>query len=192
VDIPERVLRFRLRELECIIVVSGQDKAIRPIHESVRHWLTDKSRALPELFVEATDVHQEILSRLIKCMSSRLDQHSQISRFAIGDTKSILEERGAGLLDYACRHWAEHLKNTSPAPCLQADIENFLETKLVFWIEQLYSSGELVVAAAALEYARIWYHEVSHPRHECVKAFADAQQLLMERSMMTSHERNPN
>ncbi|GLB36785.1 hypothetical protein LshimejAT787_0310720 [Lyophyllum shimeji] len=184
VDIPEKALHFRLLELECIVVVSSATNLIRPIHESIRHWLTDKNRALPELFVDSADVHEDILSRLISCMTSGLDRSSRVSMFAIGDIESTSEEPDEGLLDYACRYWVEHLKNTSPASCLQADIENFLETKLVFWIERLYSSGELMVAAAALEHARTWYHEVSQPRHECVKAFADAQQLLMERSMM--------
>ncbi|KAF8060790.1 hypothetical protein FPV67DRAFT_307115 [Lyophyllum atratum] len=188
VEIPEDDLRLRLPELEPIIAVSSKNKLVWPIHQSVQHWLTDENRALPQLFVEATDMHQVILSRLIHCMTSGLDRNSRISRFAVGDTRFILEEADSGLLDYACRYWTEHLKNTCPTPYLQREIENFLETKLIFWIERLHTLGKLMVAAAALEYARIWYHEVAQPRHECVKAFADAQQLLMERSMMGAIE----
>ncbi|KAF5376955.1 hypothetical protein D9615_007256 [Tricholomella constricta] len=182
VDIPEKDLRLQLLELQPIVIISDKN-LMRPLHESVRHWLTEQRRALPALFVEGPDMHQAILSRLIACMMLGLDRSSRISRLAKGGSKVVLKKPGAGLLDYACHYWVKHLMKTSTTRCLQKELEDFLETKLIFWIERLDSSGELMVAAAALENARVWYH-VSQPRHESVKAFADAQQLLIERSMM--------
>ncbi|KAG6912278.1 hypothetical protein DXG01_015747, partial [Tephrocybe rancida] len=92
VDIPEQDLQHRLLELQPIIIVSSDKRLMRPIHESVGHWLTDQDRALPTLFVEAAEMHLSILLRLIECMNSGLDRNSRIHRLqvAIGDSHATI------------------------------------------------------------------------------------------------------
>ncbi|KAG6829936.1 hypothetical protein H0H87_009696 [Tephrocybe sp. NHM501043] len=202
-------LQLGLLELQPLVIVSDDDKRLmRLIHESVRHWLTDRERALPALFVDAREVHQSILLRLFECMLSKLNGDRRVSRLAMGDSRAAIDKHKMGLLDYACRYWAEHLMQTSATPAVQKALDEFLESKVLFWIERLDSLGSLMAAATALEKTRIWYHvrvtmmtaqmtdslltckpriqDVPHPRHECVKSLTDAQQLLMERSMMVS------
>ncbi|KAG6864065.1 hypothetical protein C0991_000426 [Blastosporella zonata] len=159
VEMSEQDLRLRLLELQPIVVVSGDEKRfMRLIHESVRHWLTDQERALPALFVDGSDAHQSILLRLFECMATGLDRNGLVSRLATGESRTSIRKYNTGLLDYACRYWAEHLMKVPPTPYLQKVFEEFLESKLVFWIERLDVSGDLMVAAEALERARIWYH----------------------------------
>ncbi|KAG6847418.1 hypothetical protein H0H93_008238, partial [Arthromyces matolae] len=138
---------LRLLELQPIVIAYGDKRLLRPIHESIRHWLSDKERALPALFVEEAEAHQMIISRLLNCMVSVLQRNT-----------SGPEAGEEVLLDYACRFWAEHLMKTVPTPTLQRELEDFLQTKLGLWIERLDESGSLMVAAAALENARMWYH----------------------------------
>ncbi|KAG5636925.1 hypothetical protein H0H81_006358 [Sphagnurus paluster] len=176
VGIPEKDFNLQLLELQSIVVVSTHTKMIRPLHVSVRHWLTDPERALPVLLVKAADMHQIILGHLIDYMVAGLGprKRSDVPWYDSMET---------GLLDYACRHWVEHLMKSSTTPHLMQKLECLLEDKLVYWIQRLHSLGNLAVAPAALETVRIWYHEHLEPRPEIVKAFIDANQMLMERSI---------
>lgn len=153
-------VQARLLELQSIVVVSRDKRSVRPIHRSLQDWLTDQQRSLPSLFVEPTTVHGEITLRLLECMVRELDRSVAFPKAIKEDEKydPSLEDRGEDLLDYACRYWVDHLTKATPTDELQKDLEWFVETKLVRWIERLDYSGILMGAAIALENARTWYH----------------------------------
>ncbi|KAG5644120.1 hypothetical protein DXG03_009066 [Asterophora parasitica] len=165
--VSEWDLQQRLRELQPIVIVSAETKLMRPLHDSVRHWLTDAQRALPTLLMDPVDVHQAILSHLIAYMTSGFAcTTSRVSWLAkdANNFQVISSEPGVPLLDYACRYWVDHLVKTASTPDLelsvkvQKELEDFLETNLAVWIGRLDSMGDLIVAAMALENLRAWYH----------------------------------
>jgi len=188
VGITKQDLHERLLALQAIVVISGDKQLLRPIHPSLRDWLTDENRALPALLVEPTVVHREIALRLLDCMLREFDRSSPMSP----PEKDIITPDGSAtdLFDYACRYWAAHLTRTCADDHLQTQLEMFLQARLVFWIEKLDHNRELMVAAKALEDAQTWYHDVAQPRHESIKIFFEAHQLIIERSVVTLESLN--
>jgi hypothetical protein len=164
VGMSKQGLHERLLALQSIVVVSGVIPLIRPIHPSLRDWLTHANRALPSLLVEPTVVHREIASRLLDCMRHNLD-HTRASGFSTPlIEKDVLpsDEGGTDLMCYACRYWAAHLTRTCADDHLQTQLEMFLEAKLILWIERLDDRRELMVAAKALDDAKTWYYVCQH------------------------------
>jgi hypothetical protein len=158
IGISKQDLYERLLELQSIVVVSGVVPVIKPIHPSLRDWLTDAKRALPQLLVEPTVVHHEIASRLLDCMLRDLDHASGYSTPLVERDVLLSDSMGGGLISYACRYWAAHLVRTCADDHLQTQLEMFLETKSMVWIERLDYRRELILAAKALGDAQTWYH----------------------------------
>ena len=66
------------------------------------------------------------------------------------DLKESTEEHIGQVLEYACRSWHNHLVGTIPVDVAQV-LHEFLEKKLLFWLEVLSILGAAREAVDALE-----------------------------------------
>jgi hypothetical protein len=48
-----------------------------------------------------------------------------------------VEDKICDSLRYACQYWAEHMVQTTPSEALEACINDFLHTHVLFWIEAM-------------------------------------------------------
>ncbi|CAE6444965.1 unnamed protein product [Rhizoctonia solani] len=71
-----------------------------------------------------------------------------------------VEERVSTLISpslfYACRYWGDHIIPTAPSPPLVAAIEEFLSSRLLFWMEVLNMTKTMITGIMELQSARLW------------------------------------
>ena len=171
----------RLRSV--VIYESGTvDKVFRPMHSTFSQFLVDPERCTNALYLVDTKRHHARLAEAcLRAVLSlepnmcRLDESElECSIEAIPDLKNRLANIPQHV-QYACVHWAAHLREAcGPAvhvgrECFCVDLfvllEEFVEKKMLHWLETLGFMGRLDGAMDALAAARDWL-----PRQVCIMA----------------------
>ena len=81
-----------------------------------------------------------------------------VTNTEVKDLKQRAEQYIDKALEYACRSWHKHLKDTRTAQKLKITpiLHQFLEKKFLFWLEVLSVLGATREAADALEIVEKW------------------------------------
>ena len=155
-------VEFSLVELQSVILVPQGGGPVRAFHLSFHDYLTDKSRCINgNFFIDAplrhTQIARSCLERMI-CLLKRdicnIGDHTKMNN----EVADLDQKKAAflpGDLQYACRYWALHLRESSTAESLIELIENFVSTSILYWIEVLSLIGELGGGMISLQETRI-------------------------------------
>jgi hypothetical protein len=159
-----------LRGFHSVLAMPQSDDksgVLRIIHSSFRDFLTTESRCKGTgLLVQPAIQHGEIAKCLFKRMSQDLKRNiCNLDRFKFNREVKDLEARRDksidGSLAYACRYWADHVVCASgdgnEASSLVAALDDFVQNRLLYWIETLSLLGNMSIAVDALQKTKAWH-----------------------------------
>ena len=158
----DRVLGL-LRDLHSVLLVPEKG-GVQTFHASFHDFLTHKERCSEQIYVQPSRQHLEITSRLLQLMIQDLKQDICKINDLGQDTNTWQQRKQTYIgkpLIYACRYWVEHLSSVSPSEngteSLILLLEEFLRTKLFYWMEVLGLEGCIATAAISCDKIRKWY-----------------------------------
>jgi hypothetical protein len=139
--------------------VSNDNGIIRTFHASFSDYLTDMGRCLLQVQVQPMRHHGEIVLCLFGCMIRQLRR--DICQIGLNTAAVDMEVRKAKYigesLSYACQYWAEHLSHVSPTENgVEELLRQFVQKKLLCWMEVLSLLGKMVVIVTSLGKVRTW------------------------------------
>ena len=139
-----------------LILQEDIDQPIRPFHKSFPDFVVDPARCTDQRFwVYPPDQHVELLGGCLGTMNRELERNmcklpDGVANSEVIDLKERTEEHIGQALKYACKSWHKHLVGTIPADVAPV-LDEFLEKKLLFWLEVLSVLGAAREAVDALE-----------------------------------------
>ncbi|KAF9786393.1 hypothetical protein BJ322DRAFT_784345 [Thelephora terrestris] len=153
-----------LSSVNSLLVLSKIDQPVRPFHKSFPDFIIDPDRCTnPRFRVHPPDQHTELLVGCLKLMNRRLERNmcglpDGVTNAEVKDLKQRTERHVCRALEYACRSWHKHLKDTRPFQKLEITrvLHRFLEEKFLFWLEVLSVLGATREAVDALEATEKW------------------------------------
>ncbi|TGZ80730.1 WD40 repeat-like protein [Ascodesmis nigricans] len=166
-DTLSRLLRLSKEAINDIIgdlhsvldIPADNSYPIRTLHLSFRDFLLSGSRCQnTNLRIDELQGHRNLLSECLKCMSDKLRENMcDIPYPGISSCnvkKEIIEKALPPDLQYACRYWIYHLQRSGNEVSNDGNIEKFLQTHFLHWLEALSLMGmvlEGIDAIRALE-----------------------------------------
>jgi hypothetical protein len=130
-------------------------RPIRLLHPSFRDFLLDKHRCQDQQFwVEEKEAHRMLAMSCLRLMSEHLKRdicglHSPgaLATEVHGDqiTKCLPKE-----LQYACRYWVEHLRQSEARLGHSVQVRQFLQKHFLHWLEALALMGKISDGAVML------------------------------------------
>ena len=148
---------LRLSSAHSLLMLEvGTDCPVRAFHRSFPDFITDQARCTNLRFrICPPDQHTELLVRSLGLMDRRLEKNvfqlpDGVTNSEIEDLKEKIEQHVDQALEYACKSWHKHLVGTIPADVAPI-LHEFMEKKLLFWLEVLSVLGAAREAIDALE-----------------------------------------
>ena len=160
----------RLLELIQSLLVLPEDLSypVQPFHKSFPNFITDPVRCRDPQFHTSPDYHIELVLHCLELMERSLKKNMcSIPDYCLNpeveDLPRKIEDSGIrGALEYACRSWYKHLTMTKHrAIDVLSALCDFLEGKLIFWLEVLSVLGVMGGAACALIATTKWLNDVT-------------------------------
>ncbi|KAI0098507.1 heterokaryon incompatibility protein-domain-containing protein [Nemania sp. FL0031] len=160
VDLPQASVDDRLDMFHSVLdVPSTPTLPVRLLHLSFRDFLTDPGkREQHEFWIDEKSVHKRLAADCLKIMDTdlRKDIREQRRRYKIYDwdcavktketTQSAMTMRPDMTLRpamaYACRYWADHLKEAGGNIC-EDQVYSFLHRHFLYWLQALAIEGEV-------------------------------------------------
>ena len=147
-----------------LILPENINQPVQPFHKSFPDFIIDPARCTdPRFHVHPPDQHAELLFGCLELMNQRLEQNmcklpDGVINTEVEDLKQRTEQHIDKALEYACRSWHKHLKDTTPAQKLKITpvLHRFFEEKFLFWLEALSVLGATREAVYALERSEKW------------------------------------
>ena len=164
----------RLLELIQSLLMLSEDPngPVQPFHKSFPDFITDPARCVDTRFYISPNNHTELVLHCLGLMSRTLKKNMcSIPDYSlnseVADLPKRIEESGiCGALGYACRSWYKHLIGTKHRTLdVVSALRDFLEGKLIFWLEVLSILGAVGEAARALTTTIKWLNEVCLELH---------------------------
>ncbi|KAF9645837.1 hypothetical protein BDM02DRAFT_3100793, partial [Thelephora ganbajun] len=158
---PEDVF-LRLSSIHSLLILQDDfDSPVRPFHKSFPDFIVDPTRCINERFhISPPSHHPELLAGCLELMNQRLEKNMcNLPDGAANREVDDLRERAERHLDpalrYACKSWHKHLidGHTVRTPEVASAFRQFLEKKLLFWLEVLSVLGAAREAVDALDVA---------------------------------------
>lgn len=150
----ERVQVAVLDRLQSVLTVSGSHsgsddgtRTIHFLHTSFVDFITDPLRCPPRFLVNRADHHERMAKACFLSMQGLkrnicdLKDPSKLNSEVDG-LKELVKIYVARSLRYACHYWPAHLACTPPrSMAIQLLFKEFLESRLLFWVEVLSLLG---------------------------------------------------
>ena len=139
-----------------LILQEDVDQPVRPFHKSFTDFIVDPARCTNQRFrVFPPYQHVELLGGCLGTMNRELERNmcklpGGVANSEVIDLKERTEEHIGQALKYACKSWHKHLVGTIPAD-IALVLHEFMEKKLLFWLEVLSVLGAAREAVDALE-----------------------------------------
>ena len=132
---------------------------VRPFHKSFPDFIVDPSRCVnPRFCISLHDQHAKLLVGCLELMNQRLEQNmcklpDGVINSDVRDLKERVEQYIDPALQYACKSWHKHLieVTSSNKETIIPFLNQFLETKFLFWLEVLSVLDVAREAADALD-----------------------------------------
>jgi hypothetical protein len=154
-------VRQTLVHLQSVVIVpENESQVMRLLHPSFFDFITDPPRCRKTNFVVNTLTQHTILACacLEAMMCLRQDiceiQNPSLLNSEVDDLPSRITKYITPHIQYACRHWAFHLKNASISDVLLDLVKQFCSKCLLYWVEVCSLLGELRSALVALHDAQ--------------------------------------
>ncbi|EJC98388.1 WD40 repeat-like protein [Fomitiporia mediterranea MF3/22] len=157
-DEPSRLILSRLQS----VLVFTRNEPIRFCHTSFRDYLLASSRINDPWFINLECQKSFVAARCFDVMRDRLRFNicKIESSYIFNDQIPDLPDRiGANIplhLKYACLFWTQHLREAQCSFELLDKLSEFLNNRLLFWLEVLSLLEKVNVAGTTLYYAMNW------------------------------------
>ena len=135
-----------LWSLHSLLLLHGHGWPVRPFHKSFPDFIVDPTRCTNWKFhISPPDHHSELVIGCFQLMNQKLEK-DMLKTLDTGrndrmDFRKRVSQMIDGGLQYACQSWHKHLANASKAPDqmlkITSILHQFLEEKLLFWLEAL-------------------------------------------------------
>ncbi|KAF3169088.1 hypothetical protein TWF751_007554 [Orbilia oligospora] len=140
----------KLHHLHSVLNIPKDKNApIRTLHLSFREFLVDPKKEGSDLWfwIDEKETHSIIAKRSLAILSTYLKQNICSLGFPgmkrkYLDTKMV-NERLPAFVQYSCRYWVYHLKESCEFISDKHEAYTFLCTKFLYWIEALSLIGKL-------------------------------------------------
>jgi hypothetical protein len=140
---PKPKVEVTLGDLHSILEVAEHEACpIRLLHPSFRDFLLTKERCQePELYVDEMQAHSDLANRCLRLMSNGLKKDIcdlRVPGALVSEIDSrVLEQYIPTELQYACRHWVEHIRQGKNPLSDESAIHLFLKKHFLHWVEGL-------------------------------------------------------
>jgi hypothetical protein len=141
--------------------VNSQMEPIQPLHASFIDFMSDRERS-GDFHVWARSEDEALAISSLRVMKELLKfnmchlETSYVRNSDIGDLAERVMESIPEHLSYACRHFADHLKNLKHDEGIISLIEGFLYEKFLFWLEALSLLGDTYPARREMLALQAW------------------------------------
>ncbi|KAI9057829.1 hypothetical protein FKP32DRAFT_1607004 [Trametes sanguinea] len=162
IDVPSDVVKGVLPAFHAVLTtpaVAEDEKPIRLIHLSFTNFLVDPARCTNKtVLVNPRTHHAFIASRCLKLMQESLkynicevpSEHHHLPNNEVPDLPARIAQHLPPTLEYAARYWMRHLGNAEIGEDLLLTLEEFCDTRLLYWVEALSLLGCVDIAVEAL------------------------------------------
>jgi hypothetical protein len=149
-----------LQRLHSIIIIPSNPGAVRVMHASFPDFIVDQNRCTEPDFLIDTSLHHTCLT--IDCLNQlnslerdicKIKDFSKVNREIRGISTRVARNIPPAV-QYACRHWANHLAHSLPSDKLFELLQTFCFHRSLYWLEALSLMDSLDVAIPALRRAR--------------------------------------
>ncbi|KAB5593575.1 hypothetical protein CTheo_2964 [Ceratobasidium theobromae] len=178
-----------LQPLRSVVHLSETTGLVSTLHASFPDFMFTKERS-DTLFCDRIRHNQLLAGRCFLEMKQHLrfnicDLESSFTPDAeVADLEGRIAKAISPTLSYGCRYWADHLEDSTNSSSLSADLEEFLSTWLLFWMEVLNLKHETSLGLGMLVKAKKWLERLTLPPN-LIRFAVDAQ------SFLTSYVANP-
>ncbi|KAF9460308.1 WD40-repeat-containing domain protein [Collybia nuda] len=140
--------------------VSSDSAPVQTLHTSLRDYLTDKSRS-GCYFIDITEEDKNLTSA---CLDVMKELHFNMCQLPssyyrnreIADLLKRVEQNIPPYLAYACIFWTDHLQKSIFQETISTAVLDFLEYKLLFWLEVLSLTRSMDIALDSLKKVISW------------------------------------
>ena len=155
----------RLSSIHSLLILQEDiNHHVQSFHKSFPDFIVDPNRCTNQRFcVSPPDHHSELLIGCLELMTKRLEKNmcklpDAVTNHEVDDLQNKAEQYIDHALQYACNSWHKHIVDTVPSHRLRITsmLHQFLEEKLLFWLEVLSVLGTVRDAVDALEAAAKW------------------------------------
>lgn len=134
---------------------SSPNQRISVFHASFPDFLTDAARSGSDRFIDSSWCHQELSVRCIKLLNSALCENPCAldwgQTVSATNLQRAIEEDLYDGVSYACIFWTSHAVATGEPQSLFLDqTSQFLDAKLLFWLEHLSLLSRLDIVISTL------------------------------------------
>ncbi|KAB5593573.1 hypothetical protein CTheo_2962 [Ceratobasidium theobromae] len=160
VDTPSRALSA-LQPLRSVIYFSEGSGSVSTLHGSFPDFMFNPARS-GVFFCDRDDHNQFLARRCFEVMKLQLRfnicnlESSYILDVDVIDLGSRIEKAISPVLWYACIYWGDHLRLAPNSTELSAMLEDFLSTRLLFWMEVLNLKKRIGSGTQVLMKAKPW------------------------------------
>ncbi|KAF9528032.1 hypothetical protein CPB83DRAFT_855213 [Crepidotus variabilis] len=183
-DIGEtRGIVERLRSV--LHLQDGDDGLIAPFHASFPDYLTTKDRSKDNHFDERCE-EEKMATRCFDIMKAELKFNicNLVSSFVFDKDVPDLPERVkkniSSALSYGCRYWENHLAEAELTEGLWNQLNEFLTTRLLFWMEVLNLVGYMSRGESMLGNVVEWAQMTKYSSTEVQTRLKDYRNFTME------------
>ncbi|KAB5593587.1 hypothetical protein CTheo_2976 [Ceratobasidium theobromae] len=172
-----------LQPLRSVVHLSETTGLVSTLHASFPDFMFTKERS-DTLFCDPIGQNQLLAGRCFLEMKNQLrfnicDLESSFTPDAeVADLEGRIAKAISPTLSYGCRYWADHLEDSTNSSNLSGDLEEFLSTRLLFWMEVLNLTHENSLGLGMLIKAKKWLEKLTLSSN-LIRFTADAQGFLM-------------
>lgn len=149
-------------KLSSVISIGRTDQFLRVGHLSFTEFLCDSKPDTKWFGIDRSRESQKLAMSCFRLMSNKLKFNicdlpsSYLSNDNVEGLSHLIEKNISSALFYSCRFWAAHVLDTTIEPhghsheSLMKEIEEFLYTRVLFWLEVMSLKKEVTSANVAL------------------------------------------
>jgi len=150
-------ISLRLDSLHSVLNIPDRDNVpVRLLHLSFREFLVDTSNQKSLFWVDERVRHDELASHCLQLMSqpnglrqNMCDLQPGSLRYEINEGRII--SHLSPELQYACRYWVYHLKQSQRYVSDKATVDTFLRKHFLHWLEAMSLIGDTNKCVSLLE-----------------------------------------
>jgi hypothetical protein len=136
-----------------LAIPNDPTRQLRLHHPSFRDFLLNKDRC-GEFWVDEKEAHQILATSCIQLMSQTLkkdicEMHAPGSQ-ASQVKSSRIEKYLPPEVQYACLYWVQHLQRSGSQAYNGREVDQFLQTYLLYWLEALGWMGKMLEGVQAI------------------------------------------
>ncbi|QRW21988.1 Vegetative incompatibility protein HET-E-1 [Rhizoctonia solani] len=161
-------ISYMIGSLHSVLHVPDRGGLISTLHASFHDFLLNRSRAREAYYSDEARRNEIIAQSCFRVMKKQLRfnichlQSSFVADSDVLDLDEQIKQSVSSELVYACRYWSEHLQSSNASisedsSCvLAAMLDDFLSTRLLFWLEVMNLAKCKWTASLALRHTRAW------------------------------------